>query len=255
MDFSYKGYVDLIEYIGKYLPIVTFKQSIAMEKFCVIRHDVEYSPQRAYQLAKVEHSIGVTSTFCFQLRNNSYNALSKQNLEIIRDISNMGHIIGAHIHTDDCEPGYETPYILNDIQTLQRYANVPVDGWSLHRPKGDLLAKYLEVHSDYINYNGKRFFQYHEGNTPDNLPVTYLADSNHQWKYGHPYDFDLSKIDKLQINCHPFSWSEYNLNNTENFTILTQEKKLEVVNSINNEIKNYPKELYEKEKRDILDRC
>ena len=250
-NFSYLDYCTMIQYIQKQLPIVSFTQATILDKFCVIRHDVEYSPERALILAHFENKIGIVSTYCFQLRNNCYNTLSKRNLEIIREVKSLGHNIGAHIHMDDCDSGNEEMYIFNDIQTLQSYSKVPVEGWSLHRPIGTLLSQYLEVSGDYINYNGKHFFQYFEGSAPK-LDITYLADSNHQWKYGNPMKMDLSEINKLQINCHPFSWSEKSLDNTDNFRILTQQKKEELINSINSEIKNYPKELYEKE-HNILD--
>jgi hypothetical protein len=74
--------------------------------------------------------------------------------------------------------------------------------------------------------------------------VLYLADSNHAWKYGHPLEIDFSKISKMQLNCHPFSWTEKGLDNWNNFLILTKEKQEEALVSINEEIKTYPKDLY-----------
>ena len=250
-NFSYLNYRTMIRYIQKHLPIVSFNDARGVDTFCVIRHDVEYSPERALMLAEVESKIGIASTYCFQLRNNCYNVLSTQNLEIIRKIKSLGHNIGDHIHMGDCTSGAEELYILNDIQTLQSYSKVRIDGWSLHRPDGLLLSKYLEVFGNYINYNGKRFFQYFEGKSPK-LDITYLADSNHQWKYGNPMELNLTEINKLQINCHPFSWSPEDLDNTDNFRILTSEKKDELIKSINSEIKNYPKALYEEE-HNLLD--
>ena len=32
------------------------------------------------------------------------------------------------------------------------------------------------------------------------MPVTYLADSNHKWKYGHPIDINYDHIKKLQFS-------------------------------------------------------
>ncbi len=243
--FSYLNYHKIIQHIQNQLPIVSFTRALKLEKFCVIRHDVEYSPERALKLALTESKFGINSSYCFQLRNNCYNTLSTHNLDIIRKIQGLGHNIGAHIHMGDCEPGDEHRYIFNDIKTLEKYSKVRIEGWSLHRPEGKLLAQYIKV-PGYINYNGKQFFQYFDEVLPE-LDVTYLSDSNHQWKYGNPMEIDLSRINKLQINCHPFSWSYKSLDNTDNFRTLTVEKKLELVNSINSEIKNYPKVLYEEE--------
>ena len=95
--------------------------------------------------------------------------------------------------------------------------------------------------------NATEFFTYTENFSIYNLPVLYLADSNHSWKYGYPLDIDFSKINKMQLNCHPFSWTEVGLNNWNNFKSLTKEKQLESLISINDEIKTYPVILYEEE--------
>jgi len=81
--FSYSQYVDIIQHIKKNLPIMMFRDALDIDKFCVIRHDVEFSTLRALALAKVEHKLSIQSTYCFQLRNNCYNVLSNENINII----------------------------------------------------------------------------------------------------------------------------------------------------------------------------
>jgi hypothetical protein len=56
---------------------------------------------------------------------------------------------------------------------------------------------------------------------------------------GNPMDIDFSLVNKMQLNCHPFSWTEKGFDNRENFYILTKEKQLEALHSINEEIKTY----------------
>ena len=71
----------------------------------------------------------------------------------------------------------------------------------------------------------------------------YLADSNHEWKYGYPLDFDFSKINKLQLLTHPFSWTKTGGDNYSNFLSLIRERNNELVNSMNTETNTFPKEL------------
>ena len=73
-----------------------------------------------------------------------------------------------------------------------------------------------------------------------NLNVTYLADSQHKWNYGHPLDLNLKVINKLQLLTHPYSWTKEGLDNKENFITLLTEKDNELRNSINDECKNFP---------------
>ena len=51
---------------------------------------------RAYELAKLEKELGVSSTYTVQLRNNTYNALSEKNIDLVRKIKDLGHHIGLH---------------------------------------------------------------------------------------------------------------------------------------------------------------
>jgi hypothetical protein len=77
-------------------------------------------------------------------------------------------------------------------------------------------------------------------NRVKNLRVKYVADSNHMWKYGYPTTVNH---DKLQLNFHPYSWTEDGYENTQNFKKLIDERNIEMVESINSEIKTFPEEL------------
>ena len=45
---------------------------------------------------------------------------------------------------------------------------------------------------------------------------------------------------KLQILFHPFSWSEKGGNNLDNYLSLIKEKNLNLINSIDAEMSNFP---------------
>jgi hypothetical protein len=216
------------------------------DKYAVIRHDIEFSPDRALDIAKIESDLGIVSTYFFQITNNCYNSLSMQNLSIIKQIHELGHSIGAHINTsyiDRVNTKELTTIVQDDLNTLSAYTDIDIDIFSFHRPTKEQLACYLEIEGC-INAYGKQFFQYCDDVTTDiELDVTYLADSNHQWKYGHPVDIDFSNINKLQLNTHPFSWTKYGFGNINNFKSLVAEKNQEMINSINSEIKNFPQEI------------
>ena len=104
------------------------------------------------------------------------------------------------------------------------------------------MASYI-VLEDKINCYDKKFFHYFDGDKPKKLNVLYLSDSNHDWKFGHPLDFDLSKIDKLQLLTHPYSWTLTGGDNYGNYQSLIRERKKELIHSMNTETKTFPKEL------------
>ena len=132
-------------------------------------------------------------------------------------------------------------YVLKDIETLEHYYGFEVDRYAFHRPKQEQLAMYLDIPSK-INCYGKKYFHHFIGEKPD-LNVTYLADSNHKWKYGHPIEIDFNNISKLQLNTHPFSWTEQGYENYGNFLSLIQDRKNEMLYDMESENKAFPKEL------------
>ena len=80
--FSYNEFRNLINMVQQHLPIIDYKDvKDNTKKFCILRHDIEFSIDRAYKLAKIEKELGVVSTYTVQVRNNTYNALSEKNIE------------------------------------------------------------------------------------------------------------------------------------------------------------------------------
>ena len=245
--FSYDEYKEIISLIQKHLPIVNFNDVIDnnLDKYCVIRHDVEYSLDRALQLAQLENELNVKSTYCIQVRNNIYNAISDKNIELVKQIHALGHEIALH---QDPPAGLDDnglkKYLLQDIKVLSMYYDLPIKVFSYHRPKQEYLQKYFTV-EDKINTNGDKFFHYFNGGgtiKPEERDITYLADSNHLWKWGDPKNVDFSKINKLQMNMHPYSWSKEGFDNFKNTIQVVKERTQELTHSMT-EIKTFPREL------------
>ena len=91
-SFSHKEYIHIMDWVKSNYDIVQFEDiDSETDNFCVIRHDVEYSIDRAYKLAKLEEKNGIKSTYLFQIKNNCYNTLSVKNVPIIQEIHKMGH--------------------------------------------------------------------------------------------------------------------------------------------------------------------
>ena len=90
--FSFDDYRQIIKSIQAHIPIMRFDDvTNATPSYCVIRHDVEFSIERAYQLALVEHELGISSTYVFQICNNNYNPFSYKNKKLIHKIYELGH--------------------------------------------------------------------------------------------------------------------------------------------------------------------
>ena len=241
--FSYNEYKNIIELVKNHLPIVDFGEVTEdMDKFCVLRHDIEFSIDRAYELAKIEKDLGVVSTYTVQVRNNTYNALSEKNIDLIKRIKDLGHHIGLHQNPPVMEMEQLGRYILTDINILQHFYGFEIDRFAFHRPKKEYLSSYITLENK-INCYDKKFFHYFDGDKPEKLNVLYLSDSNHKWKFGYPLDFDFSKINKLQLLTHPYSWTEDGADNYGNYLSLIRERNKELLYSMDTETNTFPKEL------------
>mgnify|MGYP003634640091 FL=1 len=241
--FSYNEFKNLIGIVKQNLPIVDYKDvKDNTKKFCVLRHDIEFSIDRAYKLAKIEKELDVVSTYTVQVRNNTYNALSEKNIDLISKIKELGHHIGLHQNPpSSMKLDTLKDYIMRDITILEECYGFEIDRFAFHRPKKEYLNYYVQLDNK-INCYDKKFFHFFE-NRPESLEILYLADSNHKWKYGYPLDFDFSKINKLQLLTHPFSWSDSGGDNYGNFVTLIRERNDELVNSMNTETNTFPQEL------------
>ena len=241
--FSYAEYKNLIDLIKFNFPILDFSEvTVDTNKFCLLRHDIEYSIDRALDLARFEADrLGVKSTYLIQLRSDIYSAISNRSIKIMTEIKSLGHNIGTHPNPpsgmvlDDLKE-----YILNDIVALEKYYQFEIDRFSYHIPKHEYLKEYVELDNK-INCYGMKFFHFFEGEKPKTLRVSYVSDSNHQWKYGHPLELNFDKIRKLQLLIHPYSWTQQGYNNLKNFVTLINERNRELLEAMS-EIKTFPKE-------------
>ena len=69
--------------------------------------------------------------------------------------------------------------------------------------------------------------------------VKYMSDANHIWRYGYPDEANITGYDKVQILTHPFAWSKKGYDNRDNYAVLIREKYNEMIDSINNECKDF----------------
>ena len=86
--FSHAEYKFIMKTILENLPVLDYQDiNTKTESYCVIRHDIEFSLERAYQLAVIENELGISTSYFIQLNNNVYNGLSFKNINIFLQIA------------------------------------------------------------------------------------------------------------------------------------------------------------------------
>ena len=215
LDFSFSGYRGLLSpFIER---IVDYPEATNANSFVVLRHDVEFSISRAYEIAKIDSEMGIVSTFLFQVCSDAYNLSSDHAREVVSEIASLGMKVGLHFYVSNIPVGDKDKLFLE----LSRQRNIfeastgmDCDRFSFHRPPRWVLLHRADYMAGLLNLYGESFFEFSQSPTK----IKYIADSLHRFKYGHPHDF----IDKhkIQILLHPDEWSSENTNEEENFRML-----------------------------------
>ena len=238
--FSYEDYREIIRIIKESGRYCGYKAALERDSFVIMRHDVEYSVERAYELSKVEESMDFTSNFFFQWTNNSYNLLSKKNTDMIRDMHERGQNIGLHFALNGMTDIQQIRLqILKEMDILSDMFGFTVDTFSIHRPSKDVLRENIKL-PEILNAYQDEFFTFAEDideNTP--VGVKYMSDANHIWRYGYPDRDNILGHDKVQILVHPFGWTKKGYDNFENYKTLVHEKETELIDSIDRECKDF----------------
>ena len=238
--FSFDDYKEIIRIIKSTDRYMDYHKALTSDKFILMRHDVEYSVERAYELAKVESSMDFTSTFFFQWTNNSYNILSRKNKDLIKDMHERGHAIGLHFALNGMMDMEQIrKQTAKEMDILNSMFEFKMDTFSIHRPSKDVLRENIKL-PGIINAYQDEFFTFAE-NVTENTPVSvkYLSDANHIWRYGYPDEKNILENDKVQILTHPFAWCKQGYDNFDNYKSLIKEKYVELVNSVDNECKDF----------------
>jgi hypothetical protein len=94
LDFTLAKYEELCDVItnSEFTPL-TVKNYLTEHipfKFIILRHDVDKKPENALKMAKLESSLGVTSTYYFRAIKKVFKP------DIIKEIAELGHEIGYH---------------------------------------------------------------------------------------------------------------------------------------------------------------
>lgn len=198
-------------------------------------------------MARIESVEGICSTFFFQISNNAYNILSGKNIERIREIEKMGHHIGLHFHLQGSNDLDEIrSRIQCECRMMSHVLGMEIDRFSFHRPSDLVLKNSIDI-PDLINAYNPMYFTYTKDirNVDFQKSVKYIADSRNEWSYISPWDSPCAEFfesyPKIQMLCHPYSWTKKGYTTLDNLRSLVYENRMEFIDTLDSETK-YVKE-------------
>jgi hypothetical protein len=244
--FSYEDYKNIINLIQLSGRACKYPEALQADSFVIMRHDVEYSVERSYELSCVESEMGFSSTWFFQITNNTYNPFSRTTKALIGKMQDVGHTIGLHFALDgetDVEKVREM--IPEHLDIMSQMLGFEVNQFSIHRPPAWALKANFK-YPGIINAYQDDFFTFAENVTDEStLDVKYMSDANHIWRYGYPDRENILNHNKVQILTHPFAWCREGYDNHDNYVALMDEKFRELVHSVDDECKDFKEYLDE----------
>ena len=207
------------------------------DEFVIIRHDVEFNINRALEVAVLESKVNVSSTFFFQVISSAYNPFSIKNLKKIKKIKDLGHDVGLHFyvtHLSSQDIKELSSELLKQKQLFEIGLNLPCHAFSFHRPPKWVLEIRENIIEGMLNAYGPEFFEFSSNPTK----IKYIADSKHEWAYGHP--LECLDYQRLQILMHPDEWSTAgDSGNKDFFSNLINENRFDFISTLDEETKHF----------------
>ena len=209
--------------------VCDFYDSLKKDQWTILRHDVEFVPSRAFELAKIEKYYGVSASYVFQVRSNAYNIFSTRNKHLIKNLRILGAKIGLHVYVGDT---WDWRSLEKEIQSQKRIfedgLEMHCDRFSFHRPPSWVLENRSDFIGGMLNMYGKSFFEY----SKDAQDIKYIADSRHVWNYGDPYE----NHPRIQLSMHVDEWSE---KTTPHWNNIIEEHHKEFIDTLHSECTHY----------------
>lgn len=168
--------------------------------FVLVRHDIDFLPEYAIEMAELEAALDVRSTYFLQLTCSSYNLLCARYIDFAKRLVSLGHEVGLH-------------YELGVIEKLD--AKDPV---RILEQQADLLGliagkriESISMHAPSLSgadpFRNTRFVNAYDAEIAKEIP--YFSDSAGGWRdAAHAVLTSNDLPPRFQFLVHPLFWRE-----------------------------------------------
>lgn len=235
MQFTYDAYKKLICLLkAQGYEITNYQEYKKAEgKRCVIlRHDIDNSIQKAWEMAKLEHDMGVCSTWFLLCTSEFYNPAAAASRAMIKEIHGMGHSIGLHFD-ETAYPGGRQKELKEaaekERKLLEAILELPIREISMHRPSKNTLEADWRFETMTNSYSTEFFTGF-----------KYVSDSWRHWREDVEAIIKSCQYDRLHILTHAF-WYEEKEGTTRNRLLeYIRSAAIERYDSLNQNFRDLP---------------
>ena len=238
--FKWDQYTQLLDKLSqskfKVLPINEMRNTFDGSKVIVgLRHDVDFNPFKALEMAKIEKDYGIRATYYFLATAEYYGNFSNNKIvrstgieDLLKDIHKTGCEIGIHNDLLTIMIVYKLdPFLFNQEEiAFYRSLRIRINGTAAHgSPLARITVPNYQIFSDFaksdsIQYQGKKYplgkhslkeygYKYEAYYIDYGI---YLSDSGGKWNDPEDFAGILKKLesskpgDRIQILVHPDWW-------------------------------------------------
>lgn len=170
------------------------------QRACFLRHDCDNDLVGAAEVAAIETSMGVVSTWFVMPRSAMYNLLAPTNRKLVGDILAGGHRLGLHFDASlyaDAPDEKMRAEVRRECRLLEYEFGQPIDVVSFHQPDQRILSG---------SFDPGMMNTYDKARLKD---VFYYSDSNLNFREGCPSELFAARRHRLiQLLLHPEWWTQ-----------------------------------------------
>ena len=205
---SYKHYRETLEkYLTagyRFITIDNYFNNRVDGKSILMRHDIDKAPDKALDLATMEHDLGIRAVYFVRVHSNYYNPCGYEAYNYLRRIKELGHDLALHSEAFD----FGRIFKLDAIDTFKKETTIfkilfdlEVSCYAPHRTHNSSTFEERESF-----YNELSRLGYHNVYEIVNDPAwKYLSDSSGVWVEGC-FCEHLDKWEKILLLIHPVWW-------------------------------------------------
>ena len=190
--FNLKGFTKILTFAKEKKNVRRFDEPL--DNACYLRHDVDFSLNNALIISEIESEREIKANFFVLVTSPVYNINSLKSVNILRQISSNGHLIGLHFDPSLYSPEECLENSLKEIAILENVLEQKVTSVSIHNPS--VHGNFFEI-PEYINAYSTEYFN--SGN--------YLSDSAYEFKTDPIKFIADSDNSSIQILLHPLHYT------------------------------------------------
>jgi hypothetical protein len=200
-DFTYENLEkELIKAKAKFR-FCGFDENIDDIGCVLLRHDIDFSMDKALEMAIFQSKLGIKATYYFLLRSDNYNIFSEKTNKEIRKIQHLGHDIGLHFDHAFYGKIHDENQLIKllsfEKEIFENELKIRLKSFAYHNTTPDILRFNCLKYANLINVYNERYFK----------KIRYCSDSYGVWRFNSMYD-ELKINKTIQILLHPALWSE-----------------------------------------------